>query len=214
MTGETLKTLCTTILDEVEIDDVSFYQYLNVAKTKLEEKRLWQYLKKLNSSNTVPSGNNYTTGITLPSDFAEDFKVMIGTDTEYLPIPFEEQHKFRNSSLHYYIDWANLAIYFTGNVKGGTLYLYYKRFTDDITSSTSPVFPARFHPLLAYYVAGYFQAGVDADDIFARMSPENKMAAMQLQDAMEMWDSNIAMRAQNNQIGVADSDPGIDLSQM
>lgn len=201
MTGSEIKTFAEGILDNnVDWSDDHFYQLLNVAKTKLEEGRLWQYLKKLNSSNAASASP-----ITLPSDFAEDYKIMNGLDTECFPVPFEEYPKYRNSSNRYYIDWANLTLNLLGTVKANTLYIWYKRFTPDIASGTSPVFPSRFHPLLAYYVAGIHQGGTDSDDIFARMSPINRAAGMELERAMRSWDTNIAMRAQNNQVGVADS---------
>ena len=196
MTGLEIKTFAEGILDDnVSWSDEHFYVLLNIVKTKLEESRLWQFLKK---STTLSSS-------ALPDDFAEDYKVLVGQDREFFPVSFEEQYAFRNTSGRYYIDWANLTINFLGTVPSGTKYLFYKRFTDEITESTSPVFPSRFHPLLAYYVASIHQGGTDSDDIFARMSPVNKQAAMELERAMKMWDTNIALRAQNNQVGVANS---------
>ena len=210
MTGSELKELSENILDGVTIDTDFYYQLLNIAKTKLEEQRLWQYLKKLNDSNTASSSP-----ITLPTDFAEEYKVMVGSNFEYTPVPFEEQQNFRNSSGHFYIDWSALTINLLGaSIPSQTLYLFYKRFTPDIAAGTSPVFPDRFHPILAYYVAAYYQGGVDSDDVFARMSPENKLAALELERAMKQWDSSIAMRSINNQIGVANSNNGIPLELM
>lgn len=210
MTGLELKTLSESILDGLTIDTDFYYQLLNIAKTKLEEQRLWQYLKKLNSSNTASS-----TAVTLPTDFAEDYKVTVGTSLEYVPVPFEEQHIYATSSGRYFIDWSALTLKLLGNnIKSDTLYIFYKKFTPELTSTTSPVFPTRFHPLLAYYVAAYYQSGVDSDDIFARMAPENRSAAMELERAMKQWDSSVAMRAQGNQIGVADSSPGLSIGDM
>lgn len=210
MTGTQLKELSENILDGLTIDDDFYYQLLNIAKTKLEEQRLWQYLKKLNSSNTASSS-----AVTLPTDFAEEYKIQVGSNFEYTPVPFEEQQNFRNSSGHYYIDWSALTLTLLGaSIPSQTLYIFYKRFTPEITSATSPVFPERFHPLLAYYVAAYYQAGVDSDDVFARMAPENRLAAMELERAMKQWDSSIALRAQDNRIGVAHSDNGIPLEMM
>lgn len=209
MTGSELKEFTESVLDGLELDETFYYQLLNIAKTKLEGMRVWQYLKKVNSSNSASSS-----AITLPTDCAEDYKVMVGTSQEYFPVPFEEQFKYRNSANRYYIDWANGQYYLLGTIRPGTIYFFYKRFTDDITSNTSPVFPARYHALLAFYVAGYYQSGVDSDDIFARMSPENKMAAMELQRAMMAWDTSLALRAQNNQVGVADTGPVEDIASM
>jgi hypothetical protein len=204
MTGSEIKTLAESILDNnVEWTDEFFYQLLNISKTKLEEMRLWQFLKKLDTSNSVAAGNHYTTGITVPTDFAEDYKVIVGS-SEYLPVPFEESYNERNSSCRYYIDFASGAIYVLGNSAGGTLQFFYKRFTPDIASTTSPVFPARFHPILAYFVAAYYEGGVDTDDIFARMSPVNQAAGNELLRAMIMWNTSISLRMQNDRVGMQD----------
>ena len=210
-TGSEIKSFAEAVLDNnVDWSDDFFYQLLNIAKTKLEAKRLWQFLKKLNSSNTASSS-----AITLPSDFAEEYKLLVGTDTEYFPVPFEEQHIHRNSSNRFYIDIANSNLYLLGaSIPSRTVYIYYKRFTDDITSSTSPVFPARFHFLLGFYVASVWQGNIDSDDIFARMSPQNRMAAMELENAMEQWDANLQFRSIDNRQGVANSNVGISIGDM
>jgi hypothetical protein len=210
MTGLQLKEFSESILDGITLDEDPFYQLLNIAKTKLEEERMWQYLKKLDSSNTASSS-----AVTLPTDFAEDYKVTIGTSFECSPVPFEEQHIYASTSGVYYIDWSALTLKLLGsNIPSQTLYIFYKRFTPTLTEVTSPVFPERFHPLLSYFVAAYYQAGIDSDDVFARMAPENRLAALELQRAMRQWDSNIAMRAQNNQIGVANSQFGVSIENM
>lgn len=211
MTGQEIKIFAEAVLDNnVDWDDTFFYQLLNIARVKMESKRLWQYLKKLNDSNTASSS-----AIALPSDLSEEYKILVGTDTEYFPVPFEEQHIYRNSSNRYFLDIANMTIKLLGaSIPSRTLYIYYKRFCDDITSATSPTFPARFHPLLGFYTASVWQGNIDSDDIFARMSPANRMAAIELENAMEIWDGNLAMRAQNNQVGVANSEVGIDLGSM
>lgn len=210
MTGTELQDLTENILDGVAIADDFYLQLLNIAKTKLEEQRLWQYLKKVNSSNTASSS-----AVTLPSDFAEEYKITVGTSNEYLPVPFEEQHIFASSSGRYFIDWSALTLKLLGSsIQSSTLYIFYKRFTPDIAAGTEPVFPERFHPILAYYVAAYYQSGIDSDDIFARMGPENRLAALELERAMKSWDSSIALRSQDNRIGVANSSPDVSLEQM
>lgn len=212
MTGSELKELSENILDGITIDDDFYYQLLNIAKTKLEGQRVWQYLKK---STNPGAASLSAVDLSALGDFAEDYKVMVGTNFEYLPVPFEEKYAYASSSGRYYIDWANMQLYLLGSsVPSGQLYIFYKKFTPDIAAGTSPVFPTRFHPILAYYVAGYYQAGIDSDDIFARMAPENRLAALELERAMKTWDSSIAMRAQNNQIGVANTSSEVPLSQM
>lgn len=210
MTGAELKEFTETLLDGIELEDELFYPLLNVAKTKLEEMNVWQYLKKLNTSLTATSN----TAQALPTDFARDLRLLVGPDREYYPISFEEQHLFRNASLRYFIDHAAETLTLLGNVQSNTVYFYYKRFTPDIEETTEPVFPTRFHPLLGFYVTAFYQVGIDADDIFARMAPEQRLAAVELKRAMEAWDSALAVRSQNNRIGVAESENGIPLELM
>ena len=211
MIGSEIKQQAEDILDSnADWSDDFFYQLLNIVKNKLEMKRLWQFLKKLNDDNTASSS-----AITLPTDFAEEYKILVGTDTEYYPVPFEEQHIHRNSSNMYFLDMTALTLNLLGaNIPSKTVYIYYKKFTDDLTSATSPVFPTRFHPILAYYVASYYQGAVDSDDIFAKMSPVNKVAGQELENSMIDWDATLALRSQNNRVGVANSEVGVELEQM
>lgn len=217
MTGSELKTFAENILDGQTIGEDFFYQLLNIAKTKLEEGRAWNYLKKLDSSNTSRVGYD-TTGYNLPSDFSRDYKVMLGDSVEITPVPFEEQHAYKYAPNGYYLDIVGDKFYLTGNVGSvDTIHFYYLRYTPDITANSSPVFPARFHFLLAFEVAGYYMNGIDSDDQFARMSPENKAAYSALKQAMVSWDSNLSARARNNQIGmteVSGISAGIDLGKL
>lgn len=209
MIGSELKQLTTDILDGVVIDDDFYYILLNIAKTKLEEMRAWHYLKKLNSDY---SGYN-SAGFALPDDFASSYKVFVNTNL-LTPISFDEQHVYQQAGLRYYIDLAADKFYLTDINSSGPIYFYYKRFTDDLTSSTSPAFPVRFHSLLSFYVAAYYQNGIDSDELFARMAPENRVAAIELQRAMEAWDANIAYEAKDNRLGMSEGNPGVALSQM
>lgn len=212
MTGSEIKIFTENILDGQSIDTDLFYQLLNIAKTKLEEQRLWQYLKKSYNPGVASSAAVDLGSLT---DFALDYKVMVGTNLEYLPVPFEEKYIYARSSGRYYIDWANEQLYLLGNnIPSDQLYIFYKRFTPELTADNSPVFPYRFHFILGFYVAAYYQVGIDSDDLFARMGPENRTAAMELERSMKIWDSNIATRAQDNTIGVANSAVEIPLGQM
>lgn len=210
MTGQEILDFTTTILDGLELDDDTFYPLLNIAKTNVEEIKVWRYLIKLNTPTAVSTGSS----VALPSDFAEDYKVLVGTRREFFPVRYEDQHQYEDVSFRYYIDLSNETINFLGNFASDTLYFYYKRFTPEIAAGTEPVFPERFHRLLAFYVAGYYQNGVDADDVFARMAPENKIAAQTLLRSMQNWDTRLSARAQNNQVGVVNSVSDVAVSDM
>lgn len=196
MTGLELKTFTEGLIDDT-IEDTLFYQLLNVAKDNVEGSKDWMYLKKEDSSSTSNSGDTYLTMQNLASDFRKVLKVFVGTDSwEHFGVPFEERIKYKDSQGKFYLDIANSQYAIIGApASSKTIYMYYIYQTDDITSTTSPVFPSRFHPILGYMVAGYYTAGVDADDIYARMSPEHKLAASMLLDRMQRWDDDLQIKS-------------------
>lgn len=198
MTGEELKTMAESLIDD-SIDEVLFYQLLNVAKTKLEEKKDWEYLKTFDDSNSVDSSTNYLTMFDLPERFRSVAKLYLGDDSEYLRgVQFEERAAYRNTA-SYYIDYANEKFALTGSYQNEkTINMFYLRYTEKIESGTSPIFPERFHEILSFMVAGYYTGGVDADDIYARMSPAHKYAAQELELSMNMWDNKIKLNSIDN----------------
>lgn len=214
-TGQELLDFANLLLNGQTIDEDLFLTLANIANTRLEEERPWQFLKKLNQSLSVSTGDTYATSKALPDDFRYDYKVMLGTDKELFPVPFESQHIYRTSPGRYWIDHSGNVFYLTGTQnKTSTIYFFYIKTTDAITLTTTPAMPLRFRALLAYMVVGYYQNGVDSDDVYARMSPENKLAALELKNAMLSWDANLQARSQNNQQGFANSEPELSLGNM
>lgn len=214
LTGAEIKTLTESILDDT-VDDVLFYQLLNVAKDTLEDERAWAYLKKLDATKTAEQGRDYTTSIALPSDWRRTYKLMVGKDYKYMQVPFDEQHLWRFNGNRFCVDVANESYYLLGTVGASdTIYHYYIKQTDVLDADTAPSMPARFHTILAFIVAGYVMMGVDADDIFARMSPENKIMAQTIKASMIAWDTQLQMDSQNNSIQVDEAPVGIDVGLM
>jgi len=215
MTGQELYDFYTTLVDDSDLDIDNFLILLNVAKDRREEMRPWQYLKKLDSSKTASVGDTYQTAKTLPTDWRRDYRLLVGTDTEYLPVPYEEQHLYRNAAHRYFVDVAGDNYYLTGSVNTSkTIYNFYIKTTSDITASTSWVAPSRFHPVLAYDVAGFVMMGMDADDIYARMSPEQKAAARLLDQAMIAWDTQLKLRSMNNSFAGVDGSVEVPVGEM
>lgn len=196
--------MLTNSIVEDTIDETLFYQLLNVARNKREDMRPWAFLIKADSTKTASPGDTYATSKALPSDFRRDVKLCVGTDLEYSPIPFMEQHLYRNAAGRYFIDLANSVYYLTGSVNAAkTIYLYYLKTTTDFTVATKNtagvcVWPDRFQPLLAFDVAAMFQGGVDYDDVSARMSPFNRAMAKEIDEAMVTWDDALRLRTMNN----------------
>ena len=212
MNGAELKTMCESILDDT-VDDVLFYQLLNVAKNTVEDERPWMYLRALDSTKSSTTGTNLV--LDLPDSWRRTYKLLVGPDTLFIQVPFDEQHLYRFSSNRFFIDVANEQYKLLGSLgSADTIYHYYIKATDDIEATTSPTMPSRFHALLAFVVAGYVMMGTDADDIYARMSPENKIMAQTVKVSMQSWDMQLQIDAQNGQIGVSPTETGIDLGNM
>lgn len=214
MTGETLKTMCETILDDT-IDDVLFYQLANVAKNRIEDIRPWMMLRSLDSSQTATAGNTSTTSRALPTSWRRTYKLMVGRDMPFEQVPFDEQHIWRNSANKFCVDVANSVYYLLGSIGSAeTIYHYYIKSTSDIAAAISPVWPERFHPIIAYDVASYIMAGVDADEEFSRMAGPNQAAHQALLKSMESWDTDLQLAAQGGRAQVEGMQGGIDLALM
>jgi len=191
MTGSEIVAMFAQIIDQEgnnPLDSVFTYQLLNLARTKLEDETDWEYLKK---KWTI-------TGTTLPTDFSEPIKLIC--DKDYVPLhPFEDYEFYDDG---YYIDYASGTINAIDTYPAPVI-LTYKKTGADITDATSPVFPSRFHAILAYEMAFVYQAGIDGDDLNFRMSAEHKMQYGMLKKLMLSWDADIKAKNMN---GITDYD--------
>lgn len=214
MTGAELYTMVDTILDDSP-DEVLFYTLLNAAKNRIESTRPWMMLRALDSTQTATIGNNSSTSRALPTAWRRTYKLMVGSDVRFEQVPFDEQHLWRNSSGRFCVDVANSVYYLLGTWGAAdTIYHYYIKTTSGIEAATSPVWPSEFHPILAYEVASYIMAGVDADAEFARMAGPNQAAAQALLESMTSWDTELQLAAQGGRAQVEGETMGLNLSMM
>lgn len=204
MTSKEIKEFTESILDET-IEETLFLTILNTLKDRREEMREWMFLRKLDSTKSA-----VTTAQSLPTDFRSDRKIVVGT-TEFFPISFEEQHLTQSGK--YFVDIANSTFTLMGT-PSGTVRLYYTKTTPELTLATSPVWPERFHKILGFDVAGYIMNGQDADDLFTKMSPENKGQAIALDNAMIAWDANLQIQAQGGRMGMEGQGQTENIDQM
>lgn len=198
MTGAELKTFAEGLYDDT-IDTDLFYNILNMCKDEVELWVNWEYLKKIDSSKTLSPSDNWLTMKDLPTDFREplgDVYCGINLSGVYRPIPFEKRNLYNSSSFKYYIDYRNRQFALIGSQGSAqTIYLPYICTSDDIEAATSWSFPTFCHKLLAIMTVAYIENGVDVDDIFARMSQEQKMMALALKTRMLRWNSKLAGNA-------------------
>jgi hypothetical protein len=197
MTGQEIITMFGELTGE-SLDDDAGLRLMSMAKDKVEAERPWEMLKVLDNSNTSVVGRTYSTGYDLPIDFAYDRKIVIN-GLELTPVPSDEQIAYKDSEGYYFIDIANDTFHLCGIVKTAhTIYLFYIKFTPAITLTTSPVWPTRFHPYLAFKMAEIYQAGQDADDISYRMSATQRKEADELHEAMIDWDDQLKIKAMDH----------------
>lgn len=211
MTGTTIVDMFNNLVDD-EIDSTLVYQLLNNAKNKIEGERPWNMLKKRDSSNTAQVGGDWQTAYSLPSDYSQPINIIVGS-LEYIPVPFEQAVFYKDNGRYYYIDEANSNFYICGSpATAETIYFNYIYSSTDVASTTSPVWPTRFHPLIAFEMAVLFTEGIDADDVSRGMTPGFLRARQELHDQMEKWDARLSNVAMNNSTARSmylDSDPNV-----
>lgn len=186
MNGSEILKLFAQIISEngvSPIDDTFAYQLMNTAREKLEDLTDWEYLKK---KWTI-------SGTTLPTDFKIPIKI-VSYKTNIPLVPFEDYEVYEQG---YYIDYANSTINAL-DTYSPTPILTYIYSPDDIEAETSPVFPTRFHPLLAYEMAYIYQAGVDGDDLNFKMSAVHLQQREELKRIMINWDAKLKGKNMND----------------
>lgn len=202
-TGTELKTLNTEIRAGREMDDTIFYILLNLAKANFERRRAWRKLVKKDTSNSSTGATTYATAFTLPTTFImtlprRTLKLInsAGAYLEYTEVPFEQWDEYKTSTGYFCIDHLNSQYYVSGVLSGTyTHNFYFISTTADITSSTSWVFPAEFHPALAFEVAAMDELGIDYDDINARQGNANLTRSELIMRNAGKWDDALQRSA-------------------
>jgi len=155
-------------------------------------------LIKEDATNSTTVGNTFETAITLPTDFSNVVSIFVG-DYQQLPIPFEKQRDWKDIDRRYFIDYANSELHLCGKVATAeTIYIYYLYETDALTLTTSPVWPTRFHKLIAYKMAELYLAGIDADDLTRQQYIHHKMQADNLYKQLLRWDTELKLNKMGN----------------
>jgi len=215
-----IKSLFEKIVDDA-FSETETYILMSQAKNMIEDERPWEFLKKEDTSQTASTGDVYTTMKSLPSDFRYDRRLFLAQGSafhEYFPISFEERRAFKDEARRYYVDFTNSQFALTGRIgQSGAIHLFYIRTTTDFTTantSAEPVWPARFHPSIAYKMAEIYQSGIDADEIAFRMSVEQRRQLNEFMRAMRWWDDQLKPRAMNHQTTYFDAIPYVSVGNM
>ena len=199
MIGSEIITLYQELVGDT-LDGTTEYILLNQAKDAIEDDRNWAYLRGIDSTQSVSSGDTYATLKTLPTDFGSplDSGIYIGDDTlPYTAIPFEQQIMWKSISHRYYIDMANNSYGIFGTPIAGPIHFFYQKTTPTLTATNSPSFPSRFHPILAYKMAQMFFT-VDQGEKSRSWDDRWTVFYNDLLGAMIRWDAKIQTAAYQN----------------
>lgn len=108
-------------------------------------------------------------------------------------INFSDRRQYRNNNRVAYVDLAANRIYFCGVISDTSYYSYdYIYVPEDLEANDSPIFPDRFHKMLAFAMA------VD-DDILQKSpkarsyAPENNAKYNKTLDLMGSWNANLQL---------------------
>lgn len=154
--------------DTTELSSAEELALLNKVYHEVCDDRAWEFLKK-QAAGTMAS----TTTITLPTDFgfftdtllrtdnSDDFDanarpvaVRVNGNINLQVVNWSDRRQYENASGYCYLDVAAGVIRTTTAQPAGATYDFdYKAVPADLTGLDSPVFPARYHVMLAHKMA-------------------------------------------------------------
>lgn len=211
MTGAEIIAKFEQYVDDLtELSSTQELELLNKIYQKVCEDRPWEFCKK-EKTGTMTS----TTTIAFPSDFShllENYNYTdngMSTETNSKPCvvfissnsgstysPFKvvnwsDRRQYLNTNGVCYIDYASSVITFPYAQSSGALYNFdYKSVPTNLTTSTSPIFPARFQDILYH--------GMAVDDMIIQLfdkarsyAKENQAMYESYLKQMALWNSNL-----------------------
>ena len=204
--SEIISLFETYVDDTTELSTQEELALLNRVYQKICDNRPWEILKKEASGTMTTS-----TTITLASDFAfllENYGYTDNSYSEELPSkpvyvlvngnPFQvvnwsDRNRYAGQNNICYVDIANSVIKFPVAQSTSATYSYdYKAFPDNLLIGGTPIFPARFHPMIAYAMA--------VDDMIIQLfdkarsyAGENEIKYERDLEDMTMWNSRLLM---------------------
>lgn len=200
MTGLEIKNFFESLIDGETLDDDFTYSLMNFVKDKIEGTRDWEFLKKFDETQ---SGAGWKT---LPSDYLSTIWIYVGTDIiPYAQIPFEQLPSFdtSNQDRKFVIDWRGDRYKLLNTNASGTHRHIYICSTEDLTSTTSPTWPTKFHKLIALGMAELYPVIDQAEKTESWDAKWEKVAKDFLQ-TMINWDINIKKRTLENGYSIND----------
>ena len=160
MTAAEIITVFEGLVDD-SLGQESALALLNAKKDEIEDSRDWSFLMAVQSA----SGPSFS----LPADYKRTVALHVG-GLPFSPVPFERRAEFQSG----------------GSPSGSVVHTYQVQ-TDEIAISGSPVWPERFHKLLAFAMAADFYA-VDQEERGRSWDDKWTGSAERMLRAMKDWD--------------------------
>ncbi len=202
ITSEIIAKFELLVDDSSELSTFEELALANKVYQKVCDDRPWEFLKK------EKTGTINGTSILLPDDFSHVLNnyqatgnndsidtnqrpaVVFVANNPYLIVNWSDRKKQYNQNFCY-IDMALNQIVFNTSVSG-TYSFDYKYVPEDLTLTTSPVFPARFHDIIAH--------GMAVEDMICQLfdkarsyAPENTATYNEIKTRMAYWNINLNM---------------------
>lgn len=199
MTGATLITTFELQVNDItELSSSEELAVLNRVYRKVLDHRPWEFLKKSASGTMSSDATGYY--ITPPADFAYIFSngnctannlpdivgtsepkvIFVGTTYQpYYIVNFSDRRQVRNKVGYCWFDAVNNKIRFEGTPVSTTYEFDYIYVPDDLTTGTSPVFPARFHEVIVFGMAVENEI-MQISDKAKSYAPENQIKYLSL----------------------------------
>lgn len=206
LASEIISLFETYVDDTTELSTQEELALLNRVYHKVCDDRPWEFLKK-EASGTLTT----TTTIALPSDFSYLLENGGYTDNSFdETLPSKPVYVFINDNMFQVVNWGDRRQYSGQNnicyldlandvIKlpkaqsaSATYSFDYKAFPSDLGESDSPIFPARFHAMIAH--------GMAVDDMIMQLfdkarsyARENEIKYERYMEDLAMWNSRLLM---------------------
>lgn len=206
--------MLTSIFDNESIDPVFALQMMNVARGYIEDRQPLMMFKALDSSVTVPSGNNWNVPITLPANFRRylptngeeggAIQLFNGSNliTSLREVEYEKILSHKGEYGTFCVNYGTKELFILGTVPQAlTLYQFFIADYGDITLTThwgqvSPTkfaMPNKYAPMLVYETAAMWRLGTDYDNTAARNGEDNAKRSDMIYKGLIAFNSELAL---------------------
>lgn len=201
MTRADLYTFVTSLLNDTQIDETLFENLLDNAQMEVEGMRPWVQLRSSDATQSWNPGDTYQTGKTLNASFREWYEEqpVILLDTNKTPfqlseIPYSQNYLYKDQVGRFAVDYPNNLLYIMGTPdKAYTVVQNFIKVSTLVsaTSTSTWIFPARFHKILGLMVAEKWKNGIDYDVFSNAQANQQTAQATDILNEMTRWDSRL-----------------------